>query len=63
MYSIQKILYLNLSELAYFYLSLDNGVMMTSKRRFTNFVSLIFPIKCLKRRLFIKTTCSWGIDY
>jgi hypothetical protein len=36
---------LNLSELAYFYLSLDNGVMMTSKRRFTNFVSLIFPIK------------------
>jgi hypothetical protein len=29
MYSIQKILYLNLSELAYFYLSLDNGVMMT----------------------------------
>jgi hypothetical protein len=45
MYSIQKILYLNLSELAYFYLSLDNGVMMTSKRRFTNFVSLIFPIK------------------
>ena len=52
MYSIQKILYLNLSELVYFYLSLDNGVM-TLKRRFTNFVSLIFPIKGLKRRLFI----------
>ena len=47
-----KYIYLNCTNY-YLICSLENDVKMALKRRLLTFVSLIFPIKLIKRRLFI----------